>query len=510
MVLNDPPFSNGRTRIHSRIWTEIKPIHSTIGESSRMKLSRRDAILAVGGATVLAGCSNLSGQARNFTRVPAAPVSKADDEAVAVLNRFGFGPNIADLNSIKELGVEKWFDRQLSPNDDEPAHLGFMLQRLDINSLGPYDLRDWKEDAIVAQLQQASLLRAVYSPWQVRERLCDFWTNHFNIFAKKGLAAYRKPMDERNVVRANALGKFPEMIRASAKSTAMLVFLDQQNSNPKHPNENYARELLELHTLGVNGGYSQQDVQEVARCFTGWTEERGFLRKKGAFLFQKELHDSGEKFVLGHRIPAGQGIEDGETVLSIVAEHPSTARYISQKLCNYYLGEEGKKYETQVSETFRKTQGDIPSMMRDLLKAFRECRNSIVKRPYDFTASAIRATEASTDAGIPILNAMASMGQPLFLWPMPDGYPVDTASWTGSMLARWNFAVSLTKGEFRGTSVDFNILTENLNSKTSAAQIVFSEPEVSNNVQKLSKIAENLDLNSKFAVCLASPEFQWK
>lgn len=475
-----------------------------------MKLTRREAFIAAGGATLLTGCSGLASQVRNLERQPATPVTKSDDEAIAVLNRFGFGPNSRDLSAIRKLGVDDWFEQQLLATQEEPAHLGYMLQRLDINNLGPYDLRDWKEDSIVAQLQQASILRATYSPWQVRERLCDFWTNHFNIYAKKGLAAYRKPMDEREVIRAHVLGKFPEMVRASAKSTAMLVFLDQQNSDPKHPNENYARELLELHTLGVDGGYTQNDVQEVARCFTGWTEERAILRKKGAFLFQDNLHDKGEKMVLGTKIPAGQGVEDGETVISIVTAHPSTANYISQKLCRYYLGEEGDAYVPSLAKSYIETQGDIPSLMRKLFQAFRETRNSIVKRPFDYVVSSLRAVDASTDAGEPILNAMAAMGQPLYLWPMPDGYPVDTSSWTGSMLARWNFAVALSQNKLRGTSTDLTLLRKSINDPSAAAQIVLAAAPETEQVKKFNDIQANLDLPSQFALCLASPEFQWK
>lgn len=474
-----------------------------------MKLTRREAFVALGGATVLTGCARIAGQGRNMSRKPLAPIQKSDDEAVAVLNRFGFGPSPSDLAEVREKGVENWFAEQLDPTDEEPLHLGYMLQRLDINHLAPYDLRDWKEEAIVTQLQQASLLRAVYSPWQVRERMCDFWSNHFNIYARKGLAAYRKPMDDREVIRKNALGSFPEMVRASAQSTAMLVYLDQQNSSSANPNENYARELLELHTLGVHGGYTQKDVMEVARCFTGWTEERRILRKKGAFRFREDLHDDGEKVVLGEVIPAGGGVEDGYRVIDIVTSHPSTAQFLAGKLCKYFLGESGVVYEGRVAATYQETRGDIKEMVKTLYECFQEDSRAVVKRPFDYVASALRATDATTDGGSAVLAHLADMGQPLFLWPMPDGYPVDTASWTGSMLARWNFATELTSNSISGTNVDLKRLTAKLEAPQ-ALQATFATTTDDARVQRLEPVVHDLDLAEQTAVCLASPEFQWK
>ena len=474
-----------------------------------MKLSRREALVALGGATVLTGCANIAGRGRDLTRQPLAPIKKSDDQAVAVLNRFGFGPSPADLAAVREVGVETWFEKQLEPTEEEPAHLDYMIGRLDISQFGPYDLRDWKEDAIVAQLQQAALLRAVYSPWQVRERMCDFWTNHFNIYAKKGLAAYRKPMDEREVVRKNSLGKFPDMVRASAESSAMLVYLDQQNSSLNRPNENYARELMELHTLGVHGGYSQNDVMEVARCFTGWTEERRFMRKKGAFRFRPEFHDDGAKSVLGQQIPANGGVKDGHKVIDIVTSHPSTAKFLARKLCRYFFGDGGSAYESAVAESYSESGGDIKAMVRTLFKSFLRDESAVVKRPFDYVASALRATDATTDGAQPVLEHMAKMGQPLYLWPMPDGYPVDTASWTGSMLARWNFAVALTGNQIKGTRVDLDLLTQKL-SGAKVPQAMMASVAGSSEVERLSGIIDGLPIAEQAAVCLASPEFQWK
>lgn len=474
-----------------------------------MKVTRREAFLALGGATLLTGCTQIAGQGRNLSRQPLPLIQKSDDQAVALLNRFGFGPSPESLLAVRDQGSDLWFQNQLAPTEEEPAHLGYLLGRLDINHFAPYDLRDWKEEAIVQQLQQAALLRAVYSPWQIRERMVDFWTNHFNIFAKKGLAAYRKPMDEREVVRKHALGNFRDMLRASARSSAMLVYLDQQNSTAAEPNENYARELLELHTLGVHGGYTQKDVMEVARCFTGWTEERRFLQKKGAFRFRPEIHDQGEKTVLGQTIPAGGGESDGLKVIEIVASHPSTARFLAQKLCRYFLGEEGDHHIPSVAKAYTKGQGDIPTILKAVHQAFLSDQKAIVKRPFDFVASALRATDATTDGGAPVLEHLAAMGQPLYLWPMPDGYPVDTSSWTGSLLARWNFALALTENRIGGTNIDLARLTENL-SQNPVPQAMFAESDDAAPVQRVAAAGKHLNPARQAALALSSPEFQWK
>lgn len=477
-----------------------------------MKLSRREALALAGataGAAALTGCNSVANYTYNATREPILPPNPKDNEAVAMLNRFGFGPNNHSVQEFNELGREAWIESQLNPTDKLPAHLVARLERMEINHLGPWDLRDWDEDAIIAQMQQASILRATYSPWQLQERMVDFWTNHFNIFAKKGLSVYRKPWDERNVIRENALGKFPEMIMASAKSTAMLLYLDQQNSTAAHPNENYGRELLELHTLGVNGGYSQQDVMEVARCFTGWSEERGFLKKKGAFLFIKEIHDKGEKTVLGHKIPAGRGVEDGEDVVRLVSLHPCTAHHITGKLCEYFFGSKEHASQPKLAQIFTDTKGDIKEVMRELLGTYPEGSQPVLKRPLDFIVSSLRATDAATDAAGAVQESLAGMGQPLYLWPMPDGFPLETEAWTSSLLARWNFASRLTGNQLGGTKIDPNRLVSN-NKSLNGVAIAFRRDSTSNDLRSLSAALSESKLSSQIALALASPEFQWR
>jgi uncharacterized protein (DUF1800 family) len=472
-----------------------------------MELTRREVIsvAALAGVATFAGCNRVANFGYNINREPILPPDPKLNPAVADLNRFGFGPNNPSLRDYNQLGREAWLQEQLNPTDQEPTHLVARLERLEIFHLGPWELRDWKEETILAQMQQAAILRAVYSPWQLRERMVDFWTNHFNIFAKKGLAVYRKPWDERDVIRKNALGNFKDMVLASAKSTAMLIYLDQQNSTKTHPNENYARELLELHTLGVQGGYTQRDVMEAARAFTGWSEERGFLNKKGAFLFVDEIHDKNPKTFLGHNLPGGRGIEDGEDVVNIVATHPSTARFITQKLCDYFLGDPTNPIQPQMEASFLATKGEIKPLVLLLANAFAKGAKPLLKRPFDFLASAIRAVDAATDGGLPVQTALAQMGQPLYMWPMPDGFPIEPAAWTSSLLPRWNFASQLLASGLPGTEVDLERL-----GTQSGTEIAFRRSAQNHDLTSLDSLIKSLPLATQTALALASPEFQWR
>jgi uncharacterized protein (DUF1800 family) len=219
------------------------------------------------------------------------------------------------------------------------------------------------------------------------------------------------------------------MLRASAQSPAMLFYLDNQFNRRGNPNENYARELMELHTLGVHGGYTQRDVQEVARCFTGrGVETRAYRYGRGRFRFDPDLHDSGPKRVLGHAIDAG-GIEDGLQVLDLLATHPSTARFLATKLARYFLGEATTDAVERGSKAYLSSGGDIRSTLRALLTEQAVLEGPpIVRRPYDFAVAALRALHADTDGGKGLQRHLDSMGQPLFQWPMPDGYPDNRAA----------------------------------------------------------------------------------
>lgn len=471
-------------------------------------MDRREflAIMGVAGtAGALSGCGPLARRVAPKHAPYAGPARVPPPENVRLVNRTTFGANRESLDRLKLVGKAAFIDEQLRADLPEERALHLQLANLEALALTGVELSDQPQGEVLRQLCQAAIVRAVYSRNQLHERMVDFWTNHFAIYAKKQYSAWRKPEDDLKVVRENALGSFPEMVRASAHSPAMLVFLDNQMNRVGVATENYARELLELHTLGVDGGYTFKDVKEVARCFTGWTVEDRFLHPRGRFRFNADLHDRGAKVVLGHRIPAGGGVEDGERVLDIVINHPSTARHISRKLCRHFLGEAGDAWVDRTAATYTRTHGSISDMIRPILESDDLLTSPpVVRRPFDFVVAALRALEATTDGGRGLQRALALMGQPLFEWPMPDGYPADAAAWSGSMLARWNFASALVAGRIPGTTVDLKALGFAGNKRL--AEVVPTVLDVDAHDRRA--LAKGT-ASSRLAVALMSPEFQW-
>lgn len=408
-----------------------------------------------------------------------------------LLDRAAFGPSLASQKSLAELGESAWLAEQLNAplaDTQETPGLQWQLRGIDLFDEEGYELRDRPPDEVLSDLQRAELLRAIYSKWQLRERMCEFWGNHFNIYARKvytaphrdfatGELAFFLGEDIAKVSRKEALGSFPKMVRESMRSTAMMGYLDNQVSKKDAPNENYARELLELHTLGVDGGYTQNDVREVARCLTGWTIHDEFLKPTGTVYFNRDLHDDGEKRVLGTRIPAGGGEKDADRVWELVTTHPATARFIARKLVRHFYGEgnEDKALQAKVATRYGETRGDIKELLKTLFNA-KEYKNAppLVKRPLDYVVSALREANARTEGGAALHRHLAAMGQGLYEWPMPDGYPDRTAAWTGSLLARWNFAIALAFDQIDGTRI------------------------------------EHTDSRDDLALRIASPAFQWR
>ncbi len=459
---------------------------------SRRNILKWGALAGVGVAAV--GCVPLARRVAG-RKVPtdALVPERGGNEAHRFYNRLAFGTTPGDHQRYADLGREAILREQLNPEgDDEPA-LRFQLSRLDVMRVNSAELRDLPEGLVIQQLRQAATLRAIYSRWQLRERMVDFWTNHFNIFAFKGDGAYRKGVDDFNVIRKNALGSFPAMVRASAWSAAMLGYLDNQVNRKGVPNENYARELLELHTLGVHGGYSQEDVREVARCFTGWTIETRFMRPRDQFRFDEDAHDDDSKRVLGKLIPAGGGIKDGNRVIDIVTKHPACAAFISGKLCKFFLGDAGEVVAPRVADAYLASGGDVKSMLAPILESDLLLEGPpVLKRPFDYAVSAARSLNVETDGGPAFQVQLDKMGQPLFGWPMPDGYPERTGAWTGSVLARWNFAWSLCNGGIGGTSLAMEPVQGRVR------DFILGKPGLGGTTR--------LDA----AVALASPDFQWR
>ena len=349
-------------------------------------------------------------------------------------------------------------------------------------------LRDLARRAqrIVGDVQSAKLARAVVSERQLDEVMVDFWENHFSVYSGKGQTRLFLASYDRDVIRPHALGKFRDLLGAVAKSPAMLFFLDnwQSAADSMHPtlatlgrrqrpfglarrpaqpqrrarglNENYARELMELHTLGVDGGYSQKDVIEVARALTGWTMNP----RDGEFVFRPEMHDAGTKVVLGHTLPAGRGVEDGEDVLDIVARHPSTARFVTTKLVRHFVSDSAPPgLVNRCASIFTKTDGDIRETMRCIVTSpeffSRAAYRAKVKTPFEVVASALRAMSAQPDTTPRTAQLVARLGQPIFGRQTPDGWPDRGDAWmnTGAILNRINFGLAVAAGRVPGASL---------------------------------------------------------
>jgi uncharacterized protein (DUF1800 family) len=491
-----------------------------------MSLERREflklASLIAAGATVSA-CTPIYRVVGEAFDGP-LPWLEGDGLTFRALQRMTYGPTLAERRHAADIGLPAWVEEQLAPASvtDLPGDLA--VRPLASLPLEAVDLAAWERDDVVAELQRGALARRVFSRRQLFEVLVEFWTDHFNISIEKGACWFLKTIDDREVVRRHALGNFRDLLWASAHSPAMLVYLDNQANDRTAPNENYARELLELHTLGVDGGYTQRDVMEMARCLTGWTVRDRFW--KGQFVFRPEMHDDGPKRVLRKSIePAGQA--EAESVLDDLAEHPATARRLARKLVRRFL--ELKPAEEQVliqraAAAFTASGGEILPMLRLILLdgVLRQPGglSPKFKRPVHVVASALRMLHAVTNAGAPIQEHLARMGQPLFEWPTPDGPPDDPAAWQTGLFARWEFAYQLARNRIDGTEVDLLALLKTAGASGSAqtfdalSNIVLGsplgEPARSEILRVLSKEAEDEVPALFLAGLLASPTFQWR
>jgi len=541
----------------------------------------------------------------------------SEDEAVLqALNRLGFGPRPGDLERVKEMGLQKWIDRQLHPESIDDSALDARLERFptlkmssaklldefpepqlaarrqgitveeyrkeqqeqmrlavqssmqgeaqsdpqsvaqggaqsdlqmadalhmpnfeamdnDLNPNPPKGKGQGKGQGafgnrminyeqirlpqrIVAELSMAKMTRAVYSERQLQEMMVDFWYNHFNVFAAKGADRWLITEYERDAIRPHAMGKFRDLLGATAKSPAMLFFLDnwlsadpvawqklqqeQQerrqmrggpfggpfgrprfpqggpapNGNPNDPNatakqkqerglnENYGRELMELHTLGVDGGYTQNDVINVAKAFTGWSIRQP--RRDPEFFFEERLHDTSVKTVLGHKIHEG-GMKDGEEVLNILARDPHTAHHISFELAQRFVSDNPPEaLVDRMAQTFLKSDGDIREVLHTMIYSpefwSNETYRAKIKTPFELVASATRAVGAEVQIPLVLVQWTSRIGQPHYQCEPPTGYSNKADAWvnTGALLSRMNFSLALTSNRLRGAQVDIDSL----------------------------------------------------
>jgi uncharacterized protein (DUF1800 family) len=519
----------------------------------------------------------VSGVIASLEGRPAAAALPSDDRAVVhALNRLGFGPTPALVARVKAVGLSRYIDEQIRPEQLADAGMWERLAPLHTLDLSNRELADRyfipallerrerqrqaaasspdgstaqsaeaTPDAspdtsidvrprrgqeprperrpasiVLAELSEQRILRAVYSEKQLQEVLVDFWFNHFNVFAGKGPIRQFVTEYERDVIRPHVLGSFRDLLGVTAKSSAMLFYLDnwmsadpdmtpaevdqlararprgvgrargdikapkgaapRRRSNgragatdeaadararakrenmPRGLNENYARELLELHTLGVDGGYTQSDVVDVARAFTGWTLAEP--RRGGGFRFERLMHDAGAKAVMGHTIAAGGGIVDGERVLDLLARHPSTARFIATKLVRRLVADDPPAaLVDRAAARFRETDGDLREVVRAIVTSPEffadEYVGAKVKTPFEFVVSALRATSASVTRAGGLARDLRDLGMPLYFAQPPTGYKDTAEAWVsaGALVGRMNVALALVSNQERGISVD--------------------------------------------------------
>jgi uncharacterized protein (DUF1800 family) len=491
-----------------------------------MTMERREFLklagLVAAGAT-LSACSpayRLIGEALE----PPAPWVQGDNLTFRLLQRMTYGATLAERQRAAEIGIGPWIEEQLDPASLPDPRADLALRPLTSLALEAADLAAWERADVLSELKRGAMLRQVYSRRQLQELLVEFWTDHFNISVEKGACWYLKTIDDREVVRRHALGNFRDLLWASAHSPAMIVYLDNQANDRRAPNENYARELLELHTLGIDGGYSQSDVMEMARCLTGWTVKERFWR--GQFTFKPEMHDNGAKRVLGAVIgPGGQA--EAEEVLDVLAVHPATARRLAQKLTRRFLEPGGvatAELEARACAAFLQSGGEIEPMLRVILLDGVVSQGMALaaklKRPVNFVASALRLLRAATDAGQPVQEHLARMGQAPFGWPTPDGPPDEAASWQSGLLARWEFAYDLARNEMEGSQIDAGELLKTAGVVGATAGfdalaslllgVPLAEPARSSVLRAMSKVPEEEAVPLLLAGLMASPAFQWR
>jgi uncharacterized protein (DUF1800 family) len=375
-----------------------------------------------------------------------AAFAEWDTTLSRLIRRATLGITPAEVIRGKQLGWQGYLNYQLNyTRIKDDALEAFVAQKWPLMSQTSEQLFSADAGQVRNQLQESTIYRAAFSQRQLYERMVEFWSDHFNQDLDK--VGYLLVADQRDVIRKHALGKFPDLLKASAHSASMMVYLDQSASRNKAPNQNYVRELMELHTLGVDGGYTQDDVAELARVFTGWT-----VQGRGTFVFDPLRHDWGAKTVLGVTIPAGSpslgaaGIDEGEQMLEVLVNHPSTARFIATKMLKWLLTPEpSAKQISSISSVYRATGGDIKAMIRAILNdTWLPAAPMKLKRPFHFLVSALRSTAPTVGSMTTVNLQLSRLGQPLFGWDTPDGFPDKIEYWAGNIVPRWSFGTTMS------------------------------------------------------------------
>jgi uncharacterized protein (DUF1800 family) len=400
----------------------------------------------------------------------------APDPIVHLVNRITFGLRPSDLQRAQSLGFTGFIEEQLNPESiDDSETEAAVAAAFHTLPLSAASLLQLVKADVARELKGAALYRAIHSRRQLYEMMVDFWTNNFNIYQTESSIYWLKTVDDREVARRFAFGKFRDLLGASAKSPAMLIYLNNAENKKGGPNENYAREVMELHTLGVDGGYTQTDVQEVAKAFTGWTIKKA----TGTFYYSASNHDDTARTVLGQFIPGGLGLEQGERVLDILAGHPATAKHMATKLCVRFVSDTPPvSLVNAVAATFSASGGDIRETMRTLLLSaeFHAAADQKYRRPLEHVAGAVRTLDAQvspTDGVKALLGVLRLLGQLPYDWHPPNGYPDANGAWanTNGILNGWNLGLALSGNHLLGVQTDLTGLTGNAKSPTPTSLI---------------------------------------
>lgn len=539
----------------------------------------------------------------------------AEQAAAHLLSRFTYGAKPNEIEGVVKMGLGHWFEQQLTGEMND-VELNRTLVRFDDINLSNADVekiyprnaqlvrfavrdgylhkdsvgnaqRKSYRDAIQSYMAakgyksqnelfrmfiNQKITRAIYTENQLREVMTDFWFNHFNVSLTKNQCAAYVPAYERDIIRPQALGNFESLLLATAKSPAMLLYLDNfTSSGTNEPlqgmevrgekagkkfqknkraiaqakpaaqkksglNENYAREVMELHTLGVDGGYTQSDVTQAARILTGWTlaplsdygygtqmkavinrigianlEQRGF-KLEGDFLFAMNRHDNGEKKVLGHTFPAGGGYEEGVTLLKMLASHTSTAKFISKKIAIRFVSDNPpQSLIDKMAKTFLNSKGDIKEVLRTLVYSpefwAKESLREKMKSPFELAISAVRSLDAKVLQPFQLNNWITKMGQQMYYYQAPTGFPDRGQYWinTGSLLSRMNFGLALAMKRIPGVSFDLNVLNKNREPESiddalmTYGKLMLPERNLEATLGRLKPLIANPDLERKVA-----------
>ncbi len=496
-----------------------------------MKISRRDFIKASSLFTAwaaLAACTPIKQAGASITGTAITPLKTAglDDGGLIfhTLSRFTFGPTPDMLEKAKQTGLMAYIEEQISPESIPDIEIDSLLGRFTTLKMTPGQRFQLDQKMLpVQELIAATVLRQWRSQRQVYEMMVDFWSNHFSIFIGKSLCRVLKTDDDIKTIRPHALGKFNDLLHASAHSPAMLIFLDQAESQKEAPNENYARELMELHTVGANGGYTQDDVNQVARILTGWTitGPNSLLYEPGQFIFRPNLHDNSQKLVMGVAIAPGGEIE-GNTLLDMLAQKSNTAQFISQKLARRFITDNPDPVLINtLAQVFIQSNGDTRELIRAVINsdAFKNSAGQKFKRPLEFFLSALRLSDANiVQRSQKLQDYLRSLGQIPFTWQQPNGFPDVAGFWstTSGLLERWNFGMQLAAGQINGTELDLKSLTKDASSAQDVVDVLsirFLGAVLPDNARSiLVDFATSGDLGGNIAsvtgLILGSPHFQ--